>query len=76
MKSAIADFMVISFTSDWRFAPTRSREIVKALHDNDLNVSYAEVTANQGHDAFLMKIDHYVEVFSAYMNRVAAEAGV
>jgi len=76
MKSAIADFMVISFTSDWRFAPARSREIVKALHDNDLNVSYAEVTANQGHDAFLMKIDHYVEVFSAYMNRVAAEAGV
>lgn len=76
MKPAIADFMVISFTSDWRFAPARSREIVKALHDNDLNVSYAEVTANQGHDAFLMKIDHYVDVFSAYMNRVAMEAGV
>jgi len=76
MKQAIADFLVISFSSDWRFAPSRSREIVKALHDNDLNVSYAEVQANQGHDAFLMKIPHYLEVLSAYMNRVALEAGV
>ena len=75
MKSATADFMVISFSSDWRFAPSRSREIVKALHDNDLNVSYAEVTANQGHDAFLMKIDHYLEVLGAYMDRVATEVG-
>ena len=75
MKSAIADFLVISFSSDWRFAPSRSREIVKALHDNDLNVSYAEVTANQGHDAFLMKIDHYLDVLSAYMDRVAMETG-
>ena len=75
MKSATADFMVISFSSDWRFAPSRSREIVKALHDNDLNVSYAEVTANQGHDAFLMKIPHYQDVLGAYMNRVAMEVG-
>lgn len=75
MKSAIADFLVISFTSDWRFAPARSREIVKSLHDNDLNVSYAEITANQGHDAFLMKIDHYMDVFSAYMNRITTEIG-
>ena len=75
MKSATADFMVISFSSDWRFAPSRSREIVKSLHDNDLNVSYAEVTANQGHDAFLMKIPHYQDVLGAYMNRVAMEAG-
>ncbi len=75
MKSAIANFLVISFTSDWRFASARSREIVKALHDNDLNVSYAEITANQGHDAFLMKIDHYIDVVRAYMDRVAAEVG-
>jgi len=75
MKTAMADFMVISFSSDWRFAPSRSREIVKALHDNDLNVSYAEITANHGHDAFLMKIDHYLDVLSAYMNRVATEVG-
>ncbi|MGW8247209.1 MAG: homoserine O-succinyltransferase MetX [Acidiferrobacterales bacterium] len=75
MKAASADFMVISFSSDWRFAPSRSREIVKSLHDNDLNVSYAEITANQGHDAFLMKIDHYLDVLGAYMDRVAMEVG-
>ena len=68
-----ADFMVISFTSDWRFAPARSREIVQALHDNDLDVSYAEITATHGHDAFLMQIPHYLEVFGAYMERVAKE---
>jgi len=73
IKPAVANFLVVSFTSDWRFAPSRSREIVKALHDNDLNVSYAEIKATQGHDAFLMKIPHYVEIFSAYMQRVASE---
>jgi homoserine O-acetyltransferase/O-succinyltransferase len=54
-----AKFLVVSFTSDWRFSPTRSREIVKALLDNELTVSYAEVTAAHGHDAFLMPDAHY-----------------
>jgi len=75
MATATADFLVVSFTSDWRFAPVRSREIVKAIHDNDLNVSYAEIKATQGHDAFLMKIPHYLDVFSSYMERVANEVG-
>lgn len=75
MASATADFLVVSFTSDWRFAPVRSREIVKAIHDNDLNVSYAEIKATQGHDAFLMKIPHYLDVFGSYMDRVAREVG-
>jgi homoserine O-acetyltransferase len=70
LKPAEADFLVISFTSDWRFAPARSREIVKALHDNDLNVSYAEIEAAHGHDTFLMKIPQYLDVFQAYMERV------
>ncbi|GMR17713.1 MAG: homoserine O-acetyltransferase [Gammaproteobacteria bacterium] len=70
LGQARADFFVVSFTSDWRFTPARSREIVKALHDNDLHVSYAEVKANHGHDAFLMKIPQYVEVFNAYMERI------
>ncbi|GMR19835.1 MAG: homoserine O-acetyltransferase [Gammaproteobacteria bacterium] len=73
MSKAQADFFVVSFSSDWRFAPARSREIVKALHDNNLNVSYAEIDANQGHDAFLMKIPQYLDVFSAYMARVAID---
>ena len=68
-----AHFMVISFTSDWRFAPERSREIVKALLDGDKSVSYAEVEANHGHDAFLIPIPHYFDVFRSYMDRVAEE---
>ncbi|MDA8360414.1 MAG: homoserine O-acetyltransferase [Gammaproteobacteria bacterium] len=63
--------LVLSFTSDWRFPPARSREIVKALHDNDLDVSYAEIKAPHGHDAFLMRVPRYVDIFSAYMERVA-----
>ncbi len=70
-KPAQADFLILSFTSDWRFAPARSREIVKALHDNDLNVSYAEIKAHHGHDAFLIKIPQYLDVLGTYMNRVA-----
>jgi homoserine O-acetyltransferase/O-succinyltransferase len=70
-KSAQADFLILSFTSDWRFAPARSREIVKALHDNDFNVSYAEIKAHYGHDAFLIKIPQYLEVLGTYMQRVA-----
>ncbi len=75
MASAKANFLVVSFTSDWRFAPARSREIVKAIHDNNLNVTYAEIKAIQGHDGFLMKIPHYLDVFGCYMNRIANEAG-
>ncbi|MHB1513765.1 MAG: homoserine O-succinyltransferase MetX [Acidiferrobacter sp.] len=66
-----ADTLVLAFTSDWRFAPARSREIVKALHDNDLNVSYAEIKAAHGHDAFLMPIPRYVEILRSYMDRVS-----
>jgi len=73
LKPIKADFLVIAFTSDWRFSARRSREIVKALHDNDLNVSYAEVESHQGHDAFLLKIPQYLDVFSAYANRMAAQ---
>lgn len=70
---AKSQFLVMSFTSDWRFSPERSREIVKALHDNGLNVSYAEIKASHGHDAFLMKIPQYLDVFGAYMQRIAQE---
>jgi len=68
-----ASSLVISFTSDWRFSPERSREIVKALLDGDKIVSYSEVEANQGHDAFLIPIPHYFDVFRSYMKRVAGE---
>lgn len=68
-----ARFLVASFTSDWRFAPARSREIVKALTDAKRHVSYAEIDAPHGHDAFLMPIPFYMEVLSAYMANVAGE---
>lgn len=70
LAPAQCGFLVLSFTSDWRFSPGRSREIVKALLDNRLPVSYAEVESPQGHDAFLMENDHYFEVVSAYLDRV------
>ena len=74
LADVTANFLVLSFTSDWRFSPARSREIVKALHDNDLNVSYAEITSHHGHDAFLLKIPQYLDVLNAYMNRIHQES--
>jgi homoserine O-acetyltransferase len=69
-KHAEASFMVISFSSDWRFSPARSREIVNALIAAGKSVSYAEIEADQGHDAFLLPIPRYLDVFTAYMKRV------
>ena len=66
-------FKVISFTTDWRFSPERSREIVDALIDARKPVSYAEIDSPQGHDAFLIPIPRYMEVFGACMQQVAAE---
>jgi homoserine O-acetyltransferase len=73
LSGATARFMVISFTSDWRFAPERSREIVKALLDAGKQVSYVEVEAHHGHDAFLIPIPHYMKVFHSYMKNVYRE---
>jgi homoserine O-acetyltransferase len=74
LTDVTANFLVLSFTSDWRFSPARSREIVKALHGNNLNVSYAEITSHHGHDAFLLKIPQYLDVLNAYMDRIHQES--
>ncbi|WP_444932367.1 homoserine O-acetyltransferase [Microbulbifer sp. SSSA002] len=66
-------FLLVSFTSDWRFAPERSREIADALMHADIPVSYAEVESAMGHDAFLLPNARYEGIFRAYMQRVAAE---
>ena len=66
-------FTLVSFTTDWRFAPARSREIVKALVDNRIAVSYAEIAAPHGHDAFLLDDARYHGVLRATFERVAAE---
>jgi homoserine O-acetyltransferase len=70
-----AKSLVISFTSDWRFSPLRSREIVNALLAAGKPVTYAEIEAHQGHDAFLMPIPRYLEIFATYMQSVAEEVG-
>ena len=70
LKQSAAKFLVVSFTSDWRFAPKRSREIVKALLDSQQDVCYSEIEAHHGHDAFLIPIPDYLDVFNCYMNRL------
>lgn len=65
-----ADFCVMSFTTDWRFSPARSREIVDALTAARKNVCYLEIDAPQGHDAFLMPITRYLQAFDSYMKRI------
>lgn len=71
--AAQAKFMLVSFTTDWRFSPARSREIVKALVDNQRDVSYAEIDAPHGHDAFLLEDPRYHAVLRAYFDNVAKE---
>ncbi|CAB1370343.1 homoserine O-succinyltransferase MetX [Denitratisoma oestradiolicum] len=67
---ARAKFLVIAFSTDWRFSPARSREIVSALLKNGQDVSYAEPRCNFGHDSFLMDDPHYHAVVRAYLDRV------
>jgi homoserine O-acetyltransferase/O-succinyltransferase len=69
---ARAKFLLVSFSTDWRFSPARSREIVKALLDNRNDVSYAEIDAPHGHDAFLLEDARYLAVVRSYFDRIAA----
>jgi homoserine O-acetyltransferase len=68
-----AKFLLVSFTTDWRFSPARSREIVKALVDGKHRVSYAEIAAPHGHDAFLLDDARYFAVMRTYFERIAHE---
>jgi homoserine O-acetyltransferase/O-succinyltransferase len=70
LARAKADFFVASFTTDWRFAPDRSREIVYALLHNGRKVSYAEIDCDAGHDSFLLDSPHYHAALSAYFERI------
>ena len=73
LARASAKFLLVSFSTDWRFAPGRSRELVKALLDNRRDVSYAEIDAPHGHDAFLLEDPRYLATVRAYFERVAGE---
>jgi homoserine O-acetyltransferase len=71
---ASAKFLLVSFTTDWRFSPKRSREIVKALLDNQRDVSYAEIDAPHGHDAFLLDDPRYMGVVRSYFESIEVAA--
>ena len=73
LARATAKFLLVSFTTDWRFSPKRSREIVKALMDNNRDVSYAEIDAPHGHDAFLLDDPRYMNLVRSYFESIEAE---
>ena len=76
LAAAVAKFLVVSFTTDWRFSPSRSREIVKALLDNKHTVSYAEIDAPHGHDAFLLDDARYMNIVRSYFANVGKELSI
>ena len=73
LQQANCKFLVISFSTDWRFPPERSREIVNDLLKAGKEVSYLEVEADQGHDAFLLPIPRYINALKAYLKRAHTE---
>jgi homoserine O-acetyltransferase len=73
LSAATCKFLLVSFTTDWRFSPSRSRELVKALLDNKRDLSYAEIDAPHGHDAFLLDDPRYMSVVRSYFDNVAKE---
>jgi homoserine O-acetyltransferase len=74
LKRATCKFLLVSFTTDWRFSPKRSREMVKALLDSQRDVSYAEIDAPHGHDAFLLDDPRYMGVVRSYFDSIAQGA--
>lgn len=75
LKQATCEFLVLSFSTDWRFTPARSEELVNAMISARCKVSYAEIDAPWGHDAFLIPTPRYTDAFTAYLDRVAREVG-
>ena len=76
LARATCKFLLVSFSTDWRFSPSRSRELVKALLDNQRDVSYAEIDAPHGHDAFLLDDARYMNVVRSFFARIHAELSV
>ena len=75
LSQAQTRFLVLSFTTDWRFSPERSREIVEALLAARRQVTYAEIDCPQGHDSFLINVPRYTSLFRAYMNAIDLDGG-
>jgi homoserine O-acetyltransferase len=72
LRDASAEFLIISFSSDWRFAPSRAQEMANALLSAEKRVTYSDIESDAGHDAFLLDDANYLALFSAWMVRVAA----
>lgn len=72
LATATAEFLVVSFSSDWRFAPSRSREITNALLASGKKVTYADIESDAGHDGFLLEDSDYMALVGAWMQRVAS----
>jgi homoserine O-acetyltransferase len=76
LEKVQAKFLLVSFTTDWRFSPERSREIVQALLRNQRQVTYAEIDAPHGHDAFLLEDPRYHAVVQGYYDQIATNLGL
>lgn len=76
LEKVSAEFLLVSFTTDWRFPPERSREIVRALLKNQRPVTYAEINAPHGHDAFLLDDARYHAVVQGYYDQIAVKLGL
>ena len=73
LSQCTAQFLIVSFNSDWRFSPAKSRELVRALLDADKDVSYIDVDSEQGHDSFLLDVPAYHVVLRSYFQRAIQE---
>lgn len=71
LSRAQCEFLIVSFTTDWRFSPERSEEIVNALVKAGKHVSYTKIEVAEGHDAFLFPIPRYIAALHGFLNRVA-----
>ena len=69
LEKTTSDFLILSFSSDWRFAPERSKEIVNALISSKKSVSYAEIKSHQGHDGFLFPDKRYVQSIKTFLKK-------
>ncbi len=76
LARAKAAFLLVSFSTDWRFSPARSREMVRALLHNRSKVSYAEIDAPHGHDAFLLDDARYLALVRSYFEQVDQQGEV
>ena len=73
LEKSNCGYLVVSFSTDWRFSPERSEQLVSAMVKAGKSVSYAEIDSQYGHDAFLIPTERYMAIFSAYMGRIAQE---